>query len=166
MIAADLPDLPIEHVARPQPPWRAAALLTECGRPADAVTVITRDQFIAKIKRLGQQRAAYTSCMVCWDKCRHNHDWDVDPVGCLMREAARYEHASMRRVYYGGNDLRDVAESQRAADAIGFRNELLAIAALVEAHRTEFDEYCDGLASTSDLAARRTAQQHSRGGWP
>jgi hypothetical protein len=159
MSAAELPDLPIEHAVRPQPPWRTTALLTECGRPVDSVTVITRDQLIAKVKRQGQQRAAFTTCMVCWHKCRHNHAWDVDPVGCLMREAARYEHASRLRIYFGGNELRDAAESQRAADASRFRDELFAIAALIEAHRPEFDGYCEGLAATGNLTERRTARR-------
>ena len=153
-------DLPMEHVQRPQPPWRAARLLTECGRPTDGMTVISREQLITKVKRQGQKRAAFTTCMVCWDKCRTNHAWDVDPVGCLMREAARYEWIS-RRVAYGNYDAGDPGE--KAPSAVRFRNELLAIAALIEAHQDEFDDLCEGLAATGDLTARRRARRAAEG---
>lgn len=156
----DLPE-PLEHVERPQPPWRDLHL-TECGRDTATVPVITRDQLIAKVKHQGQQRAAFTTCMTCWQRCRYTQAWDTNPVSCLMREAARYEHISMRRALFTDRKLAP-PENQRITEAGRFRDELLAIAALIDAHRDEFDEFVAGLGDTVQLdAARRAKQRRAR----
>lgn len=148
-------DLPIEHVQRPQPPWRLdTAPLTECGRLSGQSTVISRDELIAKVKRLGQQRAAFTTCMTCWDKCRTNAGWDVDPVECLMREAARYQWATRYHRWHP-----DEEASAKTAAGLRFRDELLAIAVLIDAHRDEFEQLVSGIGDAVRLDEKRQARR-------
>ncbi|MDO3312384.1 Uncharacterised protein [Mycobacteroides abscessus subsp. abscessus] len=131
-----------DHVTRAQLPWRADEL-TECGRQLnDVATYITRDQLIARVKEHGQQRTAFTVCMTCWNTASsHRYNWNSDPIATIAREAGRcggsYGHASP-----------SPERSQLVA-------ELRAIAALIEAHRDEFDGYINDLAETANLAARR-----------
>lgn len=128
------PPLPREHVRRPDLPWRTSTM-TECGRPTNDVgVVIDRDALIAKIKRDGVQRAAYTTCMTCMETARRWPLWSEDPVRALSRE------------FYGGR-----------ADP-RFVGELRALAALVEEHRDEFDGYVEGLAETVSLDQVRRAR--------
>lgn len=122
--------LPREHVRRPDLPWRVSAL-TECGRPVGELAhVIERPALLAKVHRDGIQRAAYTTCMTCLDTVRNRPDWDTDPVRALSRE------------FYSTADPR-------------FADELRAIAALVAAHRDEFDDYMAGLKETTRLDEAR-----------
>lgn len=155
-------DQPIEHVQRSQPPWRRdASLLTQCGRPSDECAVITRDVLLAKVKKLGQQRASFSTCMTCWSKCRHDDAWDADPVTCLLREAERHEMAAQVLRWHPG----DAENNARMGAARRFRDELLAIAILVDAHRDEFDSLVAGLggAVRLDQVRARRAGGGSRG---
>lgn len=136
-------DLPLEHVERVTPPWRRD-LVTECGLPVAGHPVISRDAFIAKVKSQGKQRSAMTTCMTCWDSAVRNQPWDENPVKSLIREAERHRWAGR------GRDGRDVER---------FRRELLAIAALIEAHRDEFDDMVAGLGETVRLSDRRAERR-------
>lgn len=124
-----------DHVLRPPLPWRPSAT-TECGRAAaDVAAVITRDQLSARIKTLGKQRTAFTVCMTCATTAGRWSTFEENPVDCLRREV------------YGG----------RTED--GFADELRALAALVQAHRDEFDGFLSDLGKTTSLAdARRKAR--------
>jgi hypothetical protein len=128
---------PLSHIVRPALPWRDADR-TECGKPTnDVASCISRDDALQQVKREGIQRAAYSLCMTCIDTMkRWPREWADDPVEALGRE------------YYGG---------RRHPSLEG---ELRALAALVEAHRDEFDGYLTGLADTVSLAAHR--QQRRR----
>lgn len=130
-------DLPKEHVERPPLPWRAA-VITECGLPAAGHPVITRDEFIAKVKRQGKQRAAFSTCMTCWETAQRWPTWEQDPVQRIARET------------YGGG-------YRRGSDR--FRAELLAIEVLVAAHREEFDAALAGLADAPRLDEARRARR-------
>lgn len=135
--------LVMEHVERPPLPWRSIER-TECGLPVAGHPVISRDDFVAKVKAQGKQRAAFTTCMTCWETALRWPTWEQDPVQRLSRET------------YGGRI------------DVHFRAELTAIAALVAAHRDEFDDMLSGLAETVSLADRRTAHRrrtadHPRG---
>ena len=119
-------DLPIVHVVRPTLPWRMSRTgaptpyKTECGLPIAGHPVITRAEFLEKIKKQGQQRAYLTTCQTCLDTARRWPSWDEDPVQCLSREVS------------GG-------WNGRTRDP-NFKHELLALAMLAERHRPEFEE--------------------------
>lgn len=129
----------LQHVERPRLPWRNDAR-TECGLPTAGHPVITRDEFIAKVKRLGQQRSAMSTCMTCWNTAQRWPTWGQDPVAMMRRET---------QMWKGDPRLRD---------------ELVAIAALIEAHRDEFDGLLTGLGQTSRLDEARRARRARVGG--
>lgn len=114
---------PVDHVLRPQLPWRSGPGITECGYDATKVRTLTRAQFFDRLKEMGQQRTAILTCMTCSDTARRHGAWEDDPRGALQREI-NWETGWRRKD--NGDALRD---------------ELLAIAALIENHRAEFDEH-------------------------
>lgn len=136
----------ISHVERPAPPWRTAPGRTECGLPIAGHPVITRAEFEAMVRRLGGQRASMFLCMTCWSSAGQWADWSTDPVQVVMRET------------FGPRSIREVM-ANRAHPT--FRDELRALAALVDAHRGEFDGYLAGLGDTASLDAART-RRHRR----
>lgn len=133
--------LPIEHALQPDLPWRPANR-TDCGRPiSDVAVVITRAEMTAKFRRLGKQRAAYTTCMTCLNNIeRWPATWADDPV------------AVMARMFHGWRTGDDQ-----------LRDELRALGALVEAHRDEFEGFLAGLGETVSLADRRRRARRSVG---
>jgi len=86
---------------------------------------MTRAEFEARVKDMGKQRAAMFTCMTCADTARRWGSWEDDPRLAVAREA-EWERGS---AYWRARDDR----GQRLKD------ELIAIAALIEAHRQEFD---------------------------
>ena len=140
-----MPDEPLSHVLRAALPWRDGPVLTECGKfPGDGTPVMTVPEFAAKVKREGQQRAAYTMCMTCWSTAvRHRAvSWEADPVGVIAREVswARYGIAGA---------IRDEPTARL------FRDELLAIEELISRHREEFTGLVAGIAAAPSLGDRR-----------
>lgn len=133
-------DLPKEHVERPPLPWRAARI-TECGLPTAGHPVITRDEFVVKVRRQGKQRAAFTTCMTCWDTAQRWPTWEQDPVRRICRETY-------------GNGARGSYDR--------FRAELYAIEVLVAAHREEFDAALAGLADAPRLDEARRVRRARR----
>lgn len=128
----------LDHVARAGLPWRPEQR-TECGLDPTGRPVISRDQLVDKLKREGQRRAALTTCMTCLDTAARHTTWEQDPASAMRREIPMY-----------GRDLDQV------------RAELRAVAALVEAHRDEFDGYLTALDSTVRLADHRSARRANR----
>lgn len=126
---------PIDHVLRALPPWDDQTFTTECGRDDVAGKLLTRDQFVAKIAEQGQQRSAMTTCMTCWNTASKYRPWNVSPTETM----ARWLGPGWR------SDEHDV--------------ELRAIAALIEAHRDEYDGYIHGVDQAEDLGARRRRKQ-------
>lgn len=115
---------PVDHILRPTLPWRPSPAISECGYDASKVKSLTREQFFQRLKELGQQRTALLTCMTCSDTARRWGTWDDDPRLALHREidwerGGYYSHARTDR----GQRLKD---------------ELLAIASLIEAHPEEF----------------------------
>lgn len=122
---------PVDHILRPALPWRAGdGAITECGYDASKVKVLTRPEYVARFKELGRQRCAMLTCMTCADTAARWGTWDDDPRTALEREVA-WEGAGRRWHEDRGQRLKD---------------ELVAIAALIEAHREEFD----GLVATRE----------------
>lgn len=130
-----------EHIIRRATlPWRPPETqLTECGKLADRYPSITFDAFTTKVRGQGQTRAAMSTCMTCWNTATRYQPWAVDPVDALRRELH-----GMR------------------TDTDALRHELWAIAAIIDAHRDEFDGYLHGLQQTTDLTARRLAKRRPR----
>lgn len=106
------------HILRPSLPWREVSQLTECGH--ESSNAIARSEFLAGLKENGPQRMAVLCCMTCFSTAHRHADWDTDPRSALLREII-WESAGRDR----GHALRD---------------DLTAIAALIAAHRDEFDE--------------------------
>jgi hypothetical protein len=132
------PTASLDHVARPVLPWRDE-VLTECGLPEEPDRrIITRDAFRAKVSREGQQRSAMTTCMTCWHTAQRWEDWTMCPADAMRRELMNFK----------GRTKNDRLNA-----------ELRAIAALIAAHRDEFDAYLAGLADTTDLSVIRQARR-------
>ena len=111
---------PVDHILRPQLPWRTDAGITECGLDASKASTLTREQFLQRLKDMGQQRTALLTCMTCSDTAKRWGTWGDDPRKALEREIA-WETAWRR--------------SDRGAR---LRDELFAIEALIDAHPDEF----------------------------
>jgi hypothetical protein len=116
---------PVDHIIRPSLPWRSpGTAITECGYDASKVKAITRPEFFSRLKDLGQQRTAMLTCMTCSDTARRWGTWDDDPRLAIEREVTWERGGGYRARTDRGELLRD---------------ELIAVAALIEAHREEFD---------------------------
>jgi hypothetical protein len=116
---------PVDHIIRPRLPWRLETepAITECGYDASKVKALTPEQFLARLKELGRQRAAMLTCMTCSDTAQRWSHWQDDPRKALEREIV-WECGGG---YYSRKDR---------GERLKF--ELEAIAALVAAHREEF----------------------------
>lgn len=137
---ADGPDLDpadgLRHILRPRLPWRSVEF-TECGHPGTNFAegrCLTFLEAAAAFRRLGKQRAAMVMCMTC--------------VG---------------RVSYGahtGESLEDLVARESNGMGSEFKRdlwhrELAALAALVVAHRDEFDGMVAGLEDVTGIAGAR-----------
>lgn len=129
----------LEHVVRATPPWRDVSQ-TECGLDIKGRQVITRAAFVAKVKDQGQQRSAMTTCMTCWNTARRWKDWAGSPSQVIAR------------------DVNQWGDEKRA----GIDAELLALAAMVEAHPDEFYGFLAGLKDTASLADARKQRRLPR----
>lgn len=120
---------PVDHILRPRLPWRSSdeGAITECGYDATKVKTLSRIEFFQREKELGKQRTAMVTCMTCSDTARRWGRWEDDPRLALQREI-EWE----RGCHYWAR-----ARDDRGAR---LRDELTAIAALIEAHRDEFSE--------------------------
>lgn len=118
---------PVDHILRPPLPWRSEGDMTECGLNAAKVNTLTREAFAARLKEYGQQRTAMITCMTCSDTARRFGTWEDDPRRALHREI----EWETRGGHYWSRDERGVR----------LRDELNSIAALIEAHREEFNAH-------------------------
>lgn len=112
---------PVDHILRPQLPWRNDGGVTECGYDAAKVKTLTREEYFARLKEMGQQRTSLFTCMTCAQTAARWGTWDEDPRRSLDREI-QWETA------------------WRSEDrGVRLRDELIAIAELIANHRDEFD---------------------------
>jgi len=132
---------PVDHIMRPNLPWRNAAI-TECGYDASKVKTITREEHFQRVKTLGKQRAAMLTCMTCAQTTANYGTWEDDPRQALHREIT-WEHGGY---YRARTDRGEV-----------LKDELIAIAALVDAHREEFDAHIAETAGRRDWLERKAA---------
>lgn len=119
---------PVDHIERPRLPWRhtAEGSVTECGLDASKVKTLTRPEFIQRAKDMGRQRTALFTCMTCSTAAQRWGTWEDDPRMAMQREIEWEGIRGYSR--YAGRGERT-------------KDELLALAALVEAHRDEFDAH-------------------------
>jgi hypothetical protein len=122
---------PVDHILRPQLPWRSDAGITECGYDASKVATLSRAEYFARLKDLGQQRSAMLTCMTCATTAGRWKTWEQDPRHALEREIV-WETA------WRGNDRGRLLQ-----------DELVVIADLVAANREQFE------ASLTELQQRR-----------
>lgn len=134
---------PVDHILRPRLPWRSDGAITECGFDASKVKTLTRDEYAARFKELGRQRAAMLTCMTCADTAARWGTWEGDPRKAMEREIA-WEGAGR----YARED-----RGQRLKD------ELIAIAALIEAHREEFDAHIAETVGRRDWLEKKAAHE-------
>jgi len=136
---------PVDHILRPLLPWRSGdeQRITECGLNASKAQTITRDDFHARVKSLGRQRTAMLTCMTCSETVRRWSTWEDDPRLALGREI-EWEAGS---AYWRARNDR----GERLKD------ELLVIAALVDAHRGEFEAMLTEKAKRREWIARKAA---------
>ena len=115
---------PVDHILRPRLPWRSdEGAITECGYDASKVKALTREEAVGRFKEFGRQRFAMFTCMTCMDTANRWGTWDVDPLQAMDREIMWERGSGYRAREDRGHRLRD---------------EFIAIAALIEAHRDEF----------------------------
>lgn len=136
---------PVDHILRPSLPWRVTSdgAITECGYDAAKVTTLTRAEFFQRVADYGKQRTAMLTCMTCADTARRWGTWDDDPRLAVQREIEWERGAA----YWRGREDR------------GFRlkDELTAIAALIETYRDEFDAAVTEIGSRRVWLARKDA---------
>lgn len=137
---------PVDHVLRPKLPWRSEGELTECGYDATKVKTLTRDEFVERLKDMGEQRTAILTCMTCVQTATRWHAWETDPRQALQREI-EWEHR--------GRWSRDDGRVRLAY-------ELRAIAALIEAHREEFDQAVAKLQGVAEWQVTKKESQSKR----
>jgi|SRR5580765_2113874 hypothetical protein len=133
---------PVDHVLRPRLPWRDEAAITECGYDASKVKTLTRPEYFQRLKDFGGQRTAMLTCMTCADTAARWGTWDDDPRRALDREIAwegRYR-----------------AREDRACR---LQDELVAIAALIEAHREEFETLVTTITQRRAWLAKKDAMK-------
>lgn len=107
----------VRHLARPALPWRASPL-TRCGR---LISELGEGQIVslAQAKKLVKQRQADLVCITCLQHVNDWPEWGTNPGG-LLHQYTRTGAWGPARDGWLTDDLR-------------------AIAALIEAHRDEFD---------------------------
>jgi hypothetical protein len=144
---------PVDHILRPQLPWRKDdSAITECGYDASKVKTLSRDEYFARAKEMGAQRCALFTCMTCADTARRWGSWDDDPRKALER-AINWE--------CGWGYTRD-----NRGDRL--KHELLAIADLIDLHLQEFHHLVLASESRQEWLARKAersrkaAIQHPR----
>lgn len=138
---------PVDHIRRPALPWRVDAGLTECGYNASKVPTVSRQVHLQRLKDLGQQRTAMITCMTCLHAAERWTTWEADPRQALEREIAWEYGLGYRGRTDRGERLKD---------------ELIAIAALVAAHREEFDATIKEREQRRDWLAKKAALKPKR----
>jgi hypothetical protein len=138
---------PVDHILRPSLPWRSIeTAITECGYDAAKVKAITRVEFFQRVKDLGQQRTAMLTCMTCSDTARRWKTWEEDPRQAMEREI-NWERG------FGYRERTDRGER--------LKDELLAIAALIEAHGEEFASIMINRSQRRDWLEKKAARKNS-----
>lgn len=135
---------PVDHIARAHLPWRNGASITECGYDASKVKTITREEYRQRRKDMGQQRCAILTCMTCSSTVERWATWEDDPRKALGRE------------------IEWEAGWSREKRGIKLRDELTAIASLIEAHKDEFWASVDAIERRREWAEQKAAFEKAK----
>jgi hypothetical protein len=138
---------PVDHILRPQLPWRDNAAITECGMDAAKAPTLTRNQYLARLKEMGQQRTAILTCMTCAQTANNWGTWEDDPRQALMREIQWENPYGYRRNNERGWKLHD---------------ELWAAASIIAEHRTVFDALVEERARRRDWLSQKAEHERSK----
>ena len=134
---------PVDHILRTRLPWRdASGAITECGYDATKVTTIARAEYFQRRKDMGQQRCALLTCMTCSSTVERWATWDDDP-----RKAV-------------GREIEWECGWSRTERGLKLRDELTAVAALIEAHGDEFKDLVSAISLRRDWLDRKA--MHAR----
>jgi hypothetical protein len=115
----------VDHILRIPLPWRDQdEATTECGKHKDEVKVINREEFKKRLTDLGKQRSAMITCMTCIETVARWSLSDQDIRSVLGREIE----------WEGGGAY----WRSRTDRGIRLKDELEAIAVIVDRHRDEF----------------------------
>lgn len=140
-----IPDgkLQLAHILRATLPWRnPATARTECGRKSDTVGEVTDLEIAARlVNKVGKQRASMQLCITCWETAGNWPRWEENPGAVIAREAGAL----------GGRFALGPAD--------GLNTELMAIAALIEAHPDDFAELLGSYGSAVSLKDARDAKR-------
>ena len=140
---------PVDHILRPRLPWRTSeGDITECGYDASKVKAITREEYVQRRKDLGQQRCAMMTCMTCSDTAQRWASWEQDPRLAVGREI-NWETGGF---YY----------RPRTDRGARLKDELLAIAELIENHREEFDALVENNQARREWIEKKAARRPVR----
>lgn len=135
---------PVDHIARAHLPWREASAVTECGYDATKVKTISRAEYFQRRKDMGQQRCALLTCMTCSNTVDRWATWEDDPRKALGRE-----------IEWEAGWSRDKRGTR-------LRDELTAIAALVDAHKDDFLASVDAIEKRREWLEQKAALEKSR----
>lgn len=142
---------PVDHILRPRLPWRSPdePSVTECGYDASKVKTLTRAEYFQRRKDLGDQRSAMFTCMTCSQTAGRYPTWIDDPRRAIEREVV-WECGSG---YLGRN-------SDRRGQLL--RDELMAIAALIEAHPDEFQSLIADMVQRREWLEKKAVLESGR----
>lgn len=138
---------PVDHILRPGLPWRSSdeRAITECGYDASKVRTLTRPEFYQRLKDLGMQRTAMMTCMTCSDAARRWRDsWNDDPRQAIEREITWEFGGGYRPREDRGSRLKD---------------ELHAIAMLIEVHHDEFERLLTTTSQRREWLEKKAARK-------
>lgn len=134
----------LTHITRTDLPWRVADK-TVCGKLISQYRpelVVNLADAHAMQRRLGRQRFALAICMTCANNVGGWAEWDTNPVMRFQREL-------------NGNGF------GRGSDDQLVERELRAIAALIAAHRAEFDDMVTALSDGSVVTMQQLRQKRA-----
>lgn len=143
---------PVDHIVRPRLPWRdpAEPAITECGYEASKVKTLTREEFAARLKDYGRQRAGLVTCMTCMQTAERRPTWDDDPRLAVSREV-EWE------VQWWTS-----TQGPRETNGHRLKDELLALAALAAAHPEEFRQHIAALDARRQWLERKSKNERSQ----
>lgn len=134
----------LDHILRAHPPWQRDKL-TECGRlVVDVKSIVSRDEIVAKVKRQGKQRAAFSTCMTCATRYFPGETWEQAPAAVLSRYVERSRYSFSRDEDGRGGRI---------------QAELRALALLYRNHQEEFEQALIDLGEVSQMDAARAKRR-------
>ncbi len=135
---------PVDHILRPQLPWRSDAGITECGYDASKVKTLSRKEFLARLKDFGQRRTAMLTCMTCSNTATRWGTWPDDPRKALERE------------------IQGECAWRRRDPGFRLQYELHAVAALIQNHQDEFAAAVSVTEQRREWNSKKTAASKQR----